>query len=46
VVVERQPLLRLCFADGSVADFGLRRGQLLLIAKDALAALILTEASD
>jgi hypothetical protein len=43
IVVERAPLLRLCFADGSVADFGLRRSQLLLVAKDALAALILAE---
>jgi hypothetical protein len=43
VVVEREPLLRLCFADGRCVDYRLRRSQLLLLAKQALAALMQTE---
>jgi hypothetical protein len=38
IVVEREPLLRLCFADGATVDYELRPTQLLLLAQQALAA--------
>jgi hypothetical protein len=39
IVFEDEPLLRLCFPDGTCVDFVLRRSQVLLLAKQALAAL-------
>jgi hypothetical protein len=44
IVVEDVPLLRLCFADGACVDYPLRRSQVLLLAKQALATLCEAEA--